>query len=181
MIFIWTKNNLIGSKLIRWGLDEPCSHFAICFFEERGDSAPVVESRLGHGAQPSWFGDFCDRNEIVHALQGPSISGREESSRFHSVSSQLQGRSYDKYGILYWVYAVSMRKFFGKKLPGKNQWGRNELVYCVEVLETMPIYLKELGVDLADFDLEMTSPEMMYNMLIESQQLIDVTDHLKRD
>lgn len=176
MIFLWTKSSLVGSKLIRWGLDEPCSHFAICFFENHGASALVIESRVETGVQPCWLGDFLGRNEIVHALHAPIENVKAEAKLFHQVGSRLQGRKYDKNSVAFWSAMALRRKFFGTKMPPRNEWGRSELVYCVEVLEAMPEYLTELGVAL---NLEMTSPEMAYNILRENEYLQDITEHFK--
>ena len=117
MIFLWTKSNLVGSRLIRWGLDEPCSHFAVCFFEERGSTALVLESTLEHGSAPCWLGDFLTRNNVVHALQAPVESNRTADDLMHRIGGRLQGRKYDRNGVLFWSAMALRRKMFGTKIP----------------------------------------------------------------
>jgi len=180
VIFLWTRNKQIGSKIIRWGLDEHTSHFGIVFFENRGVSAPTIESRMGSGFGLDFFGDFIGRNEIVHALQSPSLGGEDDI--FHNTSAKLQGKKYDNLGILFHAWASIRRKMFGVKAPNRNKWGRDEVVYCVEVMQALPKwYLKEIGIDFDEFDLEMTTPEMMYNILLDTQNLVDVTDDFKSE
>ena len=170
MIFIWSTNNQIGSRLIRWGLGEPSSHFAVCFFEDSPALATVVESRIKTGVDTCSLSDFKNRNEIVHMLQAP-ITSDEEIELYNIVYNQSKDKKYDAPAILYWVYAGFMRKFFGKKIPSENLWDRSELLYCVEVLELLEDYLNELGVELNDIDIGMISPEMAYYMLIEFDHL----------
>jgi len=173
MLFLWLKSNKVGSRLIRWGLKEASSHFAICFDEQLGKTALVIESRLTTGVRPIWLGDFLATCEIVHALQAPITRG-EEREFYRLFSSRLIGRKYDTWAMGYWVYAGLMYRLFGRRLPNRNEWGENELVYCEEILQYMPEYLEEMGVDISDIDLEMTSPEMAYNILKQSPYLREV-------
>lgn len=178
MIFFWVKSNRIGSRLIRWGLNEPCSHFAICFCEDSlmGFQPMVVESKLQDGVQRTSLTEFLDHYEVVHAVQMPTQS-LEELQLMKKVLDNLQGKEYDQWAIAYWFFAGLARKVFKCKLPLRNQWGKNELVYCVEVLQAMPEYLADIGIDLNEFDLEMTSPEMAYEIVMNCANVLDITEH----
>lgn len=175
MIFLWTTSDQIGSRLIKWGLEEDCSHFALAFFEHRGRSAPLIESKAAHGVKLRWLGDFLEHNKVVHALKFPFESGKQQADLFHHTSSEVIGIEYDKRGIAYWAIAGALKKFFGRPIPMTNKWGRNEQLYCVEIIEAMEEFMKTLGIDLNTFDLEMTSPHMAYHLLKDNAGLTDVT------
>ena len=67
VILIWTKTKKVGSHLIRWGLNEPVSHFAIIRqFDD--PSQGVVIHQAFHGFDISWYPTWLKENEIVHAL-----------------------------------------------------------------------------------------------------------------
>ena len=168
MIFLWSTNNKIGSRLIRWGLDEPSSHFAVCFFE---DSFPtVIESRLDTGVREIGLKEFSDVNTIVHALQAP-VTLDEEILFFNDIKNKTSGVGYDFPAILYWTYVGFMRKLFGIKQPRINIMDRSELLYCVEILELLDDYLQEIGVDTSDVEYGMLSPEQAYVMLCQCENL----------
>jgi hypothetical protein len=163
--------------MIRWGLCEDCSHFAIMFFEGTSNEV-VIESRLQDGVREKSFSDFIDDGkEIVHALQFPLGSEVEEHFIYEDIRNELVGQRYDSYAIGYWFIAGLAYRLGIHQLPLKNKWGKNELVYCVEVLQAMPELLLDVGVDLDTFDLEMTSPHMAFEMLTETGMLRDVTEY----
>ena len=170
MILIWSTNNAWGSRLIRWGLDEPSSHFAVCFFEDNPSHATVIESRMMDGVDTCSLKDFHRRNEVIHMLQAP-ITADEEIELYNHLYNSTKGVEYDRPAILYWIYAGFMRKFFDRKLPKENIMDRRELLYCVEVLEILENYLEEIGVDVGEIDFGMMSPEQAYEMLIECESM----------
>ena len=172
MIFLWTKSSLPFSKLIRWGLKEDCSHFSIMFFEQYGQKSIVIESRL-EGVQEIRLSNFLAQHTVVHALQAP-LTEIEEQVLYLYFLRKIKGKKYDSWAMAYWIYAGIMYRFFGQRLPHKNAWGENELVYCVEIMQEMREYLLEIDVDLSDFDLEMTSPHGAYKILKESEYLREV-------
>ena len=170
MIFLWSTNEQWGSRLIRWGLDEPSSHFAICFFEDTKGKETVIESRLSSGVDTCSLRDFMRRNKMVHMLQAP-VTDDEEITLYNHVYNSMQGVRYDAPAILYWILVGFVRKFFKKELPKENAMNRTEQLYCVEVLELIEDYLEDIGVDLEDIDISMMSPEMAYNLLLECESM----------
>lgn len=171
MIFLWSKSNRIGSRVIRWGIGEPSSHFSAMFFEGRGDDALVIESRLSTGVRRISFKEWKRHNQIVHALKCPPALP-DETALYGLIWTRLRGRQYDQWAMAYWVYAGLALRLFRRKLPHKNAWGKNELVYCVEILELMGDYLGSLGIDLSGVDVEMLSPEGSYKILRDCKALI---------
>ena len=165
---MWSTNDKCGSRVIRWGLGEPSSHFAMCFFEDQPACATVLESRLDNGVDTCSLKDFQSRNKIIHMLQCP-MDGDQEADIFRNVYDSINGVQYDYPAILYWIYVGFMRKFFDKPLPKVNEMNRTEMMYCVEIIGLLNEYLNDLGIDLEDYDISMLSPEQIYFILYESE------------
>jgi len=126
----------------------------------------IIESRLDDGVDTCSLKDFVNRNQIIHMLQAP-LTADEEIELYNRVYNGTKGVDYDKPAILYWVYVGLMRKIFDTDIPRRNALDKDELLYCVEVLDVLREYLEEIGVDTAEIDFGMTSPEMAYNVLVE--------------
>ena len=172
MIFIWSTNEMIGSKIIRWGLSEPCSHFAIGFFETTS-MATVLESRLSDGVSTVTYDSFKERNQIVHLLQA-DISYQDEINLFNWIYEATKGVKYDRKAILFWVFVGLKMKILGSELPPRNKFNDDEMLYCVEVLEELEEYLLSIGIDISEIDVSMVSPEMAYKLLKKSDHLRDL-------
>jgi len=175
MIFFWTKSSKIGSRLIRWGLGEDCSHFAIGFFEDSNDPR-VLESRLENGVRDVSFSEFIsDGKKIIHAIQWPEI-GVEENRVYTYIKNEIEGRPYDAPAVIFWALAGIKRKLFGGGFPIKNDWGRDELFYCVEIVSAMPRdLLEDFGLEFLKDDIEMMSPHQVFDELRFSD-LRDITE-----
>jgi len=163
--FLWTKNNLIGSKAIRWGLGEDCSHFAIMF------EAPeaVFESRLESGCGRDTLSAFLKRNTVVHCVvlkeKDPIFSG----ALLESLSKNALNCRYDKGAILFWAVAALGKRMFGMPLPQKNPWGKNGEHYCVEIVRgSEGILDQKLCTQFSKYDIEMVSPHMAYEEIANS-------------
>ena len=161
MIFIWSTNDLWGSKLIRWGLDEPSSHFALGFFED-SEHATVIESRIKIGVQICSLENFSDRNRLVHILQASSTT-EQDKALYEEVMGELSGRDYDHSAIFYWVLIGMLRKATGYRVTNHNPLNNPQAMYCVEVLQSLYYYLASLGIHQDDYS--MTSPHEAYLLL----------------
>ena len=163
MIFYWTKNELIGSRLIQWGLDSDCSHFAICFGS--GDNSIVVESRLNTGVRPIFKSTFLKKNIIVHTLN-LKIPTADEKGLMERVIKNVAGRDYDWKGILFWGIRVLLNKLFFMPLPETNMWADKQEIYCTEVLSALRPYLEEkMSIDMKVLDSQLVSPHGAYELL----------------
>lgn len=165
--FLWTKNNLPGSKLIQWGLDEPVSHFAIL-----SDNV-VLESRLETGYAMDSYEAFKKRNTLVYALKYNSSPGSAFQLELQkSIHEHCQGTSYDTNGVLWWAMAAIRRKIFGIKPPSYNQWQDKHRFYCVEILTgSEKIILDYLGVKVEP---QVQTPYGLYLYLKRSKQLTKI-------
>lgn len=172
MIFLWSTSNRLGSRLIRWGRGDDCSHFAICFDKllpgDCQDCWLVAESRLEFGVKPEWMGVWKKKNRVVHALEwvGPDI----EAEAYQAFVNHMAGREYDKAAVS-WLVVDSLLIKLGIKNPyDTNKWGARESVYCQEVLGAIRDILSRNGVSMTVRDLEMLDPHDAYAMLVTSNK-----------
>lgn len=168
MIFLFTKNNLIGSKAIRWGLGNDCSHFAIMFESPEA----VYESRLESGCGRDTVAAFLKRNRVVHSLELTKTDSVFEKNLRDSLEKNSMNCRYDSGAILFWAIAALGKRLFGLPLPQKNPWGKGGEHYCVEIIRGSEHILDDyLGTDFSSVDIEMTSPHMAYLKLRNSKKL----------
>lgn len=164
--FLFTKNGLIGSRLIRQALGDDCSHFA--FYKD----GLVIESRMETGVQVSDYKKFLARNVVVHALHLKESDKVFEKQLWLSIEDHGQGRPYDGKAIAFWAAAVLANRWFNRPLPTSNKWGTMGSHTCVEILRGSERLVGDyLGVDLLARELEMTSPHMLYRTLRASKKL----------
>lgn len=162
MKIIFSKNNLILSKLIRWGLKEDCSHVGIVF-----DSGLIFHSNL-LGAHLQWFEDFKRHNEIVHELEY-KIDEFSEEVLFNDIVAKYDGKTYDFSSFLYFIYRGALWKFFNKPFPSINPYNKKNQFLCTEmVLLLQDSVLPELK----GADLSLTSPYKLYEMLNKNKELV---------
>lgn len=173
MRFYFTKSNLAGSKFIRWGLGEDCSHFAMGF-DLPGFSQPqVVESRLDKGVFAHNLTGLLELNTIVHELRLREPDPSFEEKLFQSMMKHAVGRKYDAKAFYFWIAAGFVKRAFGSKLPHKNPWGTKRDHLCVEIIRGSELVLEEgLGMSLKGIDFEMTSPYGLLQILASSPRLV---------
>jgi len=149
---IWAKSSKPLSKLIRWSLNEDCSHFAICF-----DRRIVFHSDL-RGVHIEWLEDFAKAHDIVHCLFMPSLSLETEELIYQS-SISISGRMYDYLGLLYFGYRLFLLKMFKSPLPKVNKWGSAHLDMCIEVSTVLDPIIPALP------NISMTSPHQLFEYM----------------
>ncbi len=171
MRFYFTSNNLIGSRLIRWGLDDDCSHFAESFFDDTlGDYAIVVQSNMQHGFFLEWKKDFLSKNRVVHCLKPKRDLSDKEHKIYKKVSSKLHGLEYDFKGICYWFFLGLIYKlgFITKdQMDNKtNRWADRSAVFCSEVLSAHSDFLVKHGFDSSYLKRQNLRPHKAYELLL---------------
>jgi hypothetical protein len=130
MKLLWTKRNNFGSKLIEWGTDGDCSHFAVVFDDKPGGYGLVFHSHI-QGVGLDWFGSFVEHYQIVHCLQ-PKYPINEETV-YQSLVSRFCGKEYDQLAFIYFGLCLAAHKLWGLKVPLHNQWGDKNLPLCTEI------------------------------------------------
>lgn len=168
MILLWTKSKLIGSKVIRYGLDEPVSHYATAFIIGK-KTGIVLNQRANGGFKIEWLSYFLKKNQIVYALSPLNIDSASKSSLLIEMMNEFSGTFYDTGSLIYFCWRVFLRKFFDVPLPAKSLWGDDKYPLCTghgKVLyRLMPRWFSTKP---NDFDI--TSPYSLYLNLKASGQ-----------
>lgn len=159
MKLIWSRNNKIGSKLIRWGLKSESSHFAVAF-QENTRHGIVFHSYFG-GAQIKWLNSFLRENEIVYSLDVHGTLEMEEEA-YVNIINEYDGRSYDYWAFLYFFWRGLLFRLFGIPLPKRNLFQRGQAFLCVGIFAVLPEWVRG-GVAFEDY--EMKSPDELYYAL----------------
>ena len=119
MQIIFTKSNKIGSKLIRWGLDEPVSHVAIRYDDY------VVHSR-GGGVEVQKLSEFLKHSEVVY-----STKVAKNVPRLFRLLLNTNKSRYD-FGALLYLTVRTLCGKIGISLPKKNLWQTSGMFLCTE-------------------------------------------------
>lgn len=133
----FSRNEKIGSKVIRWGTaekgehpDEVPSHYFMIFFRKI-----VLESRLESGVRITYWGAFLKKNTIIKLfVPAGEAEKREKRGRmFSRILENTYGKAYDFMAVLYYSYRILLKKWFGKKMPKKNKWNHEDKFFCDEI------------------------------------------------
>ena len=170
MLLLWTtRPNHPTSKLIRWGLSEESSHFAICFFI--GEGAIVLEQVMTCGFRVTWLDKFLKHNKVVYALQPNGLTEKESRRLFEALMSRFSGSGYDYGSFAYFCWRVFLLKFVGAPLPDKSQWGDKD-VLCTGLAKVVQEIKPEwLSTRITDFDI--VSPGLLYDNMLDSNHFIN--------
>jgi hypothetical protein len=143
MKLIWTKSASPLSVLIRWALNEPCSHVAIVF-----DNKLVFHSNL-LGLHIEWFNTFKKKVDIVFEKEY-SMSLEQEEAIYQKIIDKEDGKYYDFRAFAYFAWRALLRKFFKIPLPSENKWQSVSADMCVEAIRYLDgIILVDLPEDKA--------------------------------
>jgi hypothetical protein len=168
--FLFTKNSLIGSKLIRWGLGERSSHFAIGFDLSSGNRGVIFHSNF-HGLGIAWAKDFLAKNEVVYELEPVLGLKLESEERLYQAIVKNYGKPYDYKGFLFFAFSAIWNKITGKKISKTNPWADSKALLCTEVAEAISFEIK--GIFLAEVPITYgaLSPDKLYFSLRTSKLL----------
>lgn len=165
MRLLWTRSPKIGSRLIRWGLGEKASHFAVVFDDRPGGYGLVFHSKFT-GVGLEWWGHFQKHNEVVYQIT-PDTTLESEEALYQEILSRYYGSRYDTKALLYWAWRTILKKLFGWPIPPRNAWGDEGAYLCTELAEAltrspfMPAELKAVTVS----DYGMVTPQNLYNRM----------------
>jgi hypothetical protein len=155
MKMIFTRSSLPLSKLIRWGLKEPVSHFAMVFF-----NSFVVHSNLA-GVQLNWYSTFKKHCEVIYEIER-TLSRAEEINLLKSILNSFDGASYDYSAFFYFIWRAILWRLFKTPFPATNKWGKKNAFLCTGLEKVLPESITP-GTD--SLDPEMTSPYKLYQKL----------------
>jgi len=156
MKFLFSKSTLILSKAIRWGLNEPVSHFALQF------GPLVVHSNL-LGVQVTTSNEFRKHAEIIYELKHETT--KEKHALLFLDVCNFVGRPYDWGAFIYFIWRAILWRLFKNPIPKRNPWGDRGAFLCTEIYTIVASHLP--GVQ-APQDLDLVSPYKLYLILKES-------------
>lgn len=169
MRFLFTTTEKIGSRLIRWGLDEDCSHFALEL--TLPTRKVIIESTMGVGVHRESVDQFLAENKVIHSLE--YIGGEPVDQLWYDCANRHYGERYDTTAIAFWALAAAGKKFLGMKDPWYNPMDMDNRHYCVEVMDGSELLCSQyLGIDTTNVDWGCTSPHECYEILKKSSFLI---------
>lgn len=168
--FLFTKNSKFGSKLIRWGLNEDSSHFAVGF-DIGPDNRGVVFHSHFHGLGITWASDFLRKNEVVYTLTPVFQLKLDAEERLYQAVVRNYGVGYDFKGFIYFVFAGIGHRLFGRKIGKTNRWGDKRDLLCTEVAENMRIEIDDIFKIMLPLTRGAMSPDKLYFALKASPLL----------
>jgi hypothetical protein len=151
MFIIFTKNNSLGSKLIRWVTGEPVSHVAL-WFPKIGF---IYHSTAAHGTAFTPDKKFFRTSTVIY-----STFIKLENLSF---ISDTYGKPYDFFALLYLGFKIVLKRL-GWGDVGENVWNSSGMFICTELITKLvegeadalitpyQFYLKLLGNSDVDSD-----------------------------
>lgn len=158
MKLVWTKVHYFGKEdLITWGLEEPCSHFAIIF-----NSGAVLHSDFWHGVNITTEKEFFKDRVLVFARPLVIPFKTEEYLLEKAMDKLDESKSgYDYKYMLYLVKEALKLKLCRNKIDMDVDYESNNQIICHEILEW-------LGLLPHDFDQKgANTPYRLYKKLGE--------------
>lgn len=124
MKLLFTKSNLIGSKLIRWATEESVSHCAVQI------AGYVIHSTFADGVHVTTLNDFLSVNTVVDDLIVPRA---HHKSIYQNLLAE-NGHSYDFLAFAWLGMSLVWKKLSGHLIPGPNRWASRKAFLCTEVI-----------------------------------------------
>ena len=150
--YLFSRNEKIGSKLIRWasskeelGLrkEDIPSHVAVLMNDKF-----VIESTMFTGVRMIPYEKWKQKN--IEIFKIPCEQGDKPSGDVFHVLAKVWGKPYDWNGIAYFAVAFLNMILRGVELPKTNPWQKRKKFFCTE-----------LAGRISGVSYEMTSPAMM--------------------
>ena len=148
--------------MIRWGLDEPVSHFAIQFGNFIFDSD-------FRGFRPHWHKEWSSRRNVVYSLQPKEV---DECKLVEYIANVFSGDDYDFGAYSYFCIRALMRKSLSIPLPTENIWANKEDPLCTGVAKAVQdIYPEWFSTPVSEFDI--VTPFSLYENMRLSDKFIE--------
>ena len=122
MQLLFTKSDRVGSKIIRWGLDEPVSHVGVCH------DGIVLHSEM-KGVDLDTEDTFLKNRTIIYIVELPELDIKD----FLRVANAYENASYDFLALLSFGFYALRRKWFSTPFPKKNMLSTKGNFLCTEV------------------------------------------------
>lgn len=169
--FLFTKSGKIGSKLIRWGLNESSSHFAIGFDLDKSNRGVVFHSHFT-GLSIAWAADFLQSNVVVKRLV-PALPLRGASEeRLYQAVVRDYGKPYDLRAFVFFGWRAVLWKLFRRPFPKTNPLNTSGMI-CTEVAESIRHEIDDIFQVMLPFSGGMLTPNELYQKLKQSALLVE--------
>lgn len=89
----------------------------------------VIESIMSGGVRVVPYPNWKSIN-----IEVSSCAVSEFAENPTELLVEIWGRSYDKLGLLYFLYAIICTKIFAKNMPVQNKFENNDKFFCVELV-----------------------------------------------
>lgn len=157
MRLLFSKNNKIGSYLIRWGTEGDCSHFAVEF-----DDCFVLQSNMKQGVNALSSNEFFQHNELVHSIQY-NLTLEQEEQIYKVMIKKLAGKvSWDFMAALFWMKEIIKHRIFDSPIPKVNAWGDPNRMMCIELASQLPDWIFAGN---KPESLDLMSPQTLFHVL----------------
>jgi hypothetical protein len=157
MRLLWSKNNKIGSYLIRWGTEGECSHFAVEF-----DDCFVLQSNMKQGVNALSSNEFFRDNDLVYSINY-DLTLEQEEQVWKVLVKKLAGKtSWDFMAALFWLKEIIMHRITGRPIAKINSWGDPNKMMCIELAVELPDWIFA-GYKIENIDL--MSPQNLFDVL----------------
>lgn len=123
MKVLFTKSNLIGSRIIRWATGEDVSHCALQW-------GPIVIHAALLGVEIWAYENFLDVHEVKYEFELPQ---KDDADSLANLVKK-QGSAYDYTAVLWLGLSFLFKKVTGRLLPGPNKWASKRAFCCTEYL-----------------------------------------------
>jgi len=156
LYYAFSKNNKIGSKLIRWfsglllkKLDNIPSHAALIV--ECENLLMVYESAVFVGVRVVPLESWLNFNEICYVFPEEKVE-----KNVAEIIASSWNKGYDYLGVLYFIVAFVNKKMLNIPFPDRNKWSSENRYFCTEIVAKLTGYDKH----------EMATPaKMCYDLL----------------
>lgn len=156
MKLLAVKADMIGSKIIRWGLREPASHLAVQF-----STTNETFHSYATGIHNETKAVFNAKYEIVGTLDLPLSEYKETLALRLFKDSIPAHNSYDYGAMFYFAYRAALFRVFQTPFPRLNSWQQDEGFLCTEAIYlAATVYAQQTGIMILpdDKDYAMVSP-----------------------
>lgn len=170
MNFAFLKQvDIIGSVLVRWGLEEPVGHVALVLSDDQ------AEESTSQGVHLSSWKYLQERENVVSLLEPNWALDPEKENEVRKRFNEKCpiGSMYDYLAFIYFAWRCILKKLLDKPFPKSNLLAEGGVFLCVEAAwAAAESYEEVYGLQLLDhsFDSAMVSPWSLRRMLLESGQ-----------
>ena len=150
MIILFTRNDNLSSKIVRFVVGEDVSHVALQIgpFVVHSDLFGI---KVEHGVH------YLQKNQVVRKLIFKNTVCIDD------IVNKHWDKKYDFKGMLYLGWRAMLKKIFRIPFPDTNRFGKDNAYMCTEVLEF--VRYDRIAEALEGVNLDTVTPHQLYKIL----------------